>query len=385
MDAKEKPKTSIIKKILKILGILVAVSALGGGGWFGFNYWKAHKSSEHAKNSEHEKHSEHGKSSEHAVASEDIDDRTDSNRYLSSFKDAAENVHLAVETFKNADEENRKLKIENINLRRWVEDLKYNCISQEGQSQSNELSRKLASETGTKMGRVLASIQYRPPAHLSNPQLHTLAVSYFKAKEFEKAAVILSFLTSLDETQEYKTAEKLLMTGVTWYRLDHFKLADGYFDRVLELPASKDDLQYQAQARLWKAIIHERMGDHSHSQEWLQKLLEEHPHSVESSWINRGDVVSQAAPALVGQQQTKILYNNSQKPEERAPASEDVEAGEPKKEGAGPSEEADPEHHSEPHSEPAVEQTEQSEHKEAAASEHSEENHSKQEHGNEHE
>src|SRR5690606_8426762 len=139
---------------------------------------------------------------------------------------AVEDVQTKVDELKRADEENRRLRLENANLRRWAESLRFNCSYGDARGQSEEIGLRLAKETGMRVGRALASIPYSLPAHLLPSQLFTLAASYFKAGENEKAAVILTYLTGLDDDDSYKNARNYLMTGVAWYRVEHLKLAD---------------------------------------------------------------------------------------------------------------------------------------------------------------
>lgn len=145
---------------------------------------------------------------------------------------------------------------------------------------------KLNEETGARVGRILAGIDYRPPGHLLPDQLNTLALSYFRAGENEKSAVLFTFLTGLEENQTYKTPKHYLLTGVSWYRLDHYRAADEYFDKVLAVEAAPEVLQYHAQARLWKALTAEKTQKRSRAQHFLRELVDHHPRSMEAAWVN---------------------------------------------------------------------------------------------------
>ena len=202
------------------------------------------------------------------------------------FLSSLEMFQQKVESISHALEENERLKLENANLRNWSETLRFNCAASDARSQTQKIGLRLTQETGRIVGRTLASINYRPPSHLLPPQLYVLAASYFKGEEFEKSAVILTFLTGLEDNKAYKTAKNYVLTAVSWYRLDHFKLADEYFDYVLQFPAVPENLQYQAQARLWKSLIAKRSGQTELSQHWLHELIDHHPHSMEAVWVN---------------------------------------------------------------------------------------------------
>jgi tetratricopeptide (TPR) repeat protein len=198
----------------------------------------------------------------------------------------AQSVQDKAEKISTAMEDNEKLLLENANLRRWSEALRFECSTQNAEHRTRRTSRDLASETGSPVGRALAGIRYQPPAHLLPSQLHVLGVSYFRGAEFEKAAVILTFLTAVEGDAIYRTAKNFMLAGTAWYRIDHFEMADHYFNQVLSLTVSEDALPYQAQARLWKALVAKRMSRPEKTQHWLRELVDHHPKSSEAGWIN---------------------------------------------------------------------------------------------------
>ena len=191
-----------------------------------------------------------------------------------------------VEEIRAYEYDNERLRLENANLRLWAESMQLDCRVKEGAQRTHAAESRVLTETGTRTGRTLASIHYRPPAHLLPGQLHTLGVSYFKGREDEKAAVILTFLTELEDNDSFKNARDYVLTGVAWYRLGNLKLADEYFTRALKTAVSEAALPYQAQARLWRGIVAERGGKHLKSQFWLRELVDHHPYSTEARWIN---------------------------------------------------------------------------------------------------
>jgi tetratricopeptide (TPR) repeat protein len=197
-------------------------------------------------------------------------------------------VQDKVDSMSKALEENERLQLENANLRLRVEGLQFDCRAREAARHARDSEWKLSKTTGSLVGRTLASIQYRPPTNVLPSQLHTLAVSYLRGGEDEKAAVIFTQLAEMDETQDYKTPRNYLLAGVAWYRIDNFELAGEYFDKVLRSPDTADALPYQAQARLWRALVAKRTGKSAQTQQWLRELLDHHPHSTEAKWVNTG-------------------------------------------------------------------------------------------------
>jgi len=65
-------------------------------------------------------------------------------------------------------------------------------------------------------------------------------------------------------------------------------LAEHYFDAVLKTPERNDSVEFQAQARLWKAILAKKFNKATKAQFWLQELIDHHPHSREAAWVNSG-------------------------------------------------------------------------------------------------
>jgi hypothetical protein len=238
------------------------------------------------KTAESSHHEEHDKE-EHVKAEA-------SNGLFGIYVDAFHSIQDKVDQLARAQQENDRLRLENANLRLQTEALRFNCDAKMASTSTKETEQKLEKMTGAPMGRIPASIQYRPPSHLLPPQLYTLAISYFKGHEHEKAAVIMSMLTGLKDNDAYRTPENYLIAGVAWYHVDNLELADQYFEKVLKAPSNSETLRYQAHARLWKGLIAEREHKHLKSQYWLQDLLDHHPQSTEAAWVNPAKEVKHA-------------------------------------------------------------------------------------------
>lgn len=202
--------------------------------------------------------------------------------------DAWASLQTKVTALDHADDENARLRVENANLRLKVETLEFSCQAKNADVSTEQNGTRLSHETGTKIGRTIASFNYRVPEQLPPSQLYALGVSYFKAGENEKAAAILSTLATLDDAAQYKDARDLLMTGVAWYRVDNLDLAEQFFDEVLKQPETAASVPYQAKARAWKGLVSERQGKHFKAQYWLRELIDHHPRSVEAAWVNGG-------------------------------------------------------------------------------------------------
>jgi tetratricopeptide (TPR) repeat protein len=200
--------------------------------------------------------------------------------------DAFESIHSKVVDIQVMTADNHRLRLENMNLRRWAETLRFECAQDDAIRKTGDFSKALSYQTGSDVGRILASIPYRPPPHLLPAQLYTLGVSYFRAREYEKSAVIFTYLTGGVEHDAFQKPQNFLLTGITWYELDNYRLAKNFLDRVLEFPATQENLPYHAQARLWQALVAKQMGQNLESQIWLRELIDHHPRSLETQWIN---------------------------------------------------------------------------------------------------
>mgnify|MGYP003950277839 CR=1 FL=1 len=187
-----------------------------------------------------------------------------------------------------AHEQNRFYKLENANLRQWVEVLQFKFDALKSTHHTNELNSGFLLGSKLNVGRALASLDYQPPLQLLPPQLYILAMSYFRAGEFEKATAIFTYLTQMKENHAYQTPQNYLLTGVAWYQLNKMDLAMTHIN--LAMDSSKldpDEYKHiEAQGRLWKALVYHKIKDNMQSQTWLKELVDYHPKSAEAGWIN---------------------------------------------------------------------------------------------------
>lgn len=202
------------------------------------------------------------------------------------YGEAWNSVQFKVDELRRSDEENRRLRLENAWLRVQVENQKFTCRVDEAKTQTKTIGQRLQTETGAKTGRTLASIPYQFPENLMPEQLHALGLGYFKARDDEKAAKIFTFLTDMEDGSEFKSPQNFLLAGISWYRLENWKLAGEYFDRVMREKETTENKKYQIHARLWLALVAERKHERPVSQEWIRQTLEVHPHSIEARWVN---------------------------------------------------------------------------------------------------
>jgi len=215
------------------------------------------------------------------------DQRGTFTKLVDTYANAISSVNDKVQTIKHADEENRKLKLENAYLRVMVESQNYNCRTEDAKKKTETVGKKMATTAGSKAARSLASIRYQFPENLLPEQLHALGVSYFKVKDDEKAAVIMNFLTEMDDDKSFKTASNYLMAGIAFYRLDNFKNAKAYFEKIGNLTETDaETMKAKRQASYWKALVADRMKDSRTAQRLIPESPEKNPNTNEARRVN---------------------------------------------------------------------------------------------------
>lgn len=218
-------------------------------------------------------------------------------KILHHYGEAWYKAQAKVDYFRKIEVENRKVRVQNAALKLEVESLRFGGQTEHAAERAKEVQAKLAQATGTDVGRTLASLSYRAPTNLMPSQLNTLGVSYLAGQEYEKAAVIFTQLSELEANDSYKTGKTYLSAAVAWYKLENLKMTETYLDKVLKTPAQGENLRYQAQARLWKAVLAKNAKKEIKVQYWLNDLVDNHPHSREAEWVNRSQNGGESARA----------------------------------------------------------------------------------------
>jgi hypothetical protein len=108
-------------------------------------------------------------------------------------------IQLKVDRLKSAEAENEKLNLENARLKMQIENSNYQHQVNQSQRLTEKFQSKLKDETGSKVGRTSASINYKIPEDLLPFQQCSLAIGYFTNREFEKAALIFSRLNKAQD------------------------------------------------------------------------------------------------------------------------------------------------------------------------------------------
>lgn len=207
-------------------------------------------------------------------------------RLVDTYAASLKSVDRKVRQLDRLEADNAKLRAELDKLRIWSEGLDKSCKMKEGEAKTVAAKKQLEEQTGSVSGRTLAQIDYRSPESLNSTQLFTLAVSYFKAREDEKASVILAQLAEDGEDPNLRSARTYLMAGVSFYRLDNYKQAGEYFDKTLKTEANADNLKFHAQARLWQGLTALKLKKPQLAQQWFGELIDHHPKSPEARWVN---------------------------------------------------------------------------------------------------
>ena len=188
-----------------------------------------------------------------------------------------------LQQIREAEEENLHLKQENASLRLALETRAFEVHAKSASERTQDYANRLERDTWALVGRTVAGIHYEIPQSLQPGQIFTLGLDYFSAGEDEKAAKIFTFLAGLEEG-EYNSPEHMLLNGVVWFRLDNLRISDAYFEKIVSSPTATD--RQKAQARIWRALVAERKGDHGVAQTMLKDLLAHHPKAPEVKLVN---------------------------------------------------------------------------------------------------
>ena len=83
-----------------------------------------------------------------------------------------------------------------------------------------------------------------------------------------------------------RTTKNYVISGVIWFRLDNLAQADQNFELAIKQKVTPESAPYHAQALLWKALMAKRLQGDAQVEHWLQGLLEQHPYTAETRWVN---------------------------------------------------------------------------------------------------
>ncbi|MCM0605657.1 MAG: hypothetical protein KA715_06165 [Xanthomonadaceae bacterium] len=191
-----------------------------------------------------------------------------------------------VEKLRKIDELNERLSLENQKLRSLIEETRFECQKKAAEKEYVAHTQELKKETGTPIGRKIASIGYEIPKHLLPSQIYVLGMDYLDRHDDEKAAVIFHYLTHLEHNSDYKNANAFLLSGAAWYRVQNYVWAQESFDQAIKLAEQAHNEKARAQGRLWRALASQKMNQKEKAQAELKGLIEHHPHSKEAKWIN---------------------------------------------------------------------------------------------------
>lgn len=146
------------------------------------------------------------------------------------------------------------------------------------------LEEKLDHEAGSTLAVTEENIDYEVPKKISPAGLYTLALGYFRKKDFEKVVVLLDHLMTLKEDQQYVRGENYLMSGIAWYHLKNYKVATQQINQAKKY--SDGASKTHRSAVLWEALVSQAQGEAKVTQGKLLKFVELYPHSEEAMLIN---------------------------------------------------------------------------------------------------
>ncbi len=151
-------------------------------------------------------------------------------------------------------------------------------------SLNEQLEMKLKSETGSSEARIPQGLTYEVPEHLNHNQLYTLALGYFRKQEYEKSAVIFTYLIGLPDDHAFQRAENYLMNAISWFNLKDYLRASKLVAEAQK--RSQKTNPVHRKAILWQAMVEKALGKEKLAQSTLLYFLGQYPHSEETQMIN---------------------------------------------------------------------------------------------------
>lgn len=203
-----------------------------------------------------------------------------------TYRDTFRSVLNKMGDLDQAAQLNHELTLKVQNLEKELETDRLQNLERKNQTITQELAQRLRAEAGSELARVFGSIDYRAPSHLLPHQLYTLGLAYFRKEEYEKSAIIFSQLVELKEDKSYQRSEVQLLTGISWYYLEHYRLAQKYMDQAFDRAPKESSLQRKVM--VWKSMVLKARHLEQESQAMLTQLIARSPHSEEAQWINLG-------------------------------------------------------------------------------------------------
>ncbi|MBC7396156.1 MAG: hypothetical protein H7333_01835 [Bdellovibrionales bacterium] len=151
-------------------------------------------------------------------------------------------------------------------------------------SLNERLELKLKEDTGSNAARIPQGMTYEVPEHLTHQQLYTLGLGYFRKQEYEKSALIFTYLLNLQDDKVFERAENYLISGISWFHLKDYNRAS-----KLVAEAQKHSLKanpIHREAILWQAMVEKALGKEKLAQSTLLSFVGQYPHSEEGQMIN---------------------------------------------------------------------------------------------------
>ncbi len=211
------------------------------------------------------------------------------------------------------DQENDKLVQKTANLEKKVILSETRNVERELATLNEMVEERLRDDAGSELAVAQKNIEYQIPKNLSYNQLQVLALSLFKKKEYGPSALILQHLLTLKEEARYRVPENYLLSGISWYHLNHFHLAAQSFKEARDNSHPVDDSHRNAM--VWLALVQKSLGKRVLVQDSLLKFLELYPHSEEAAMINGGrrparEIHEPSAHAIHEEEEKKVAHGS---------------------------------------------------------------------------
>jgi tetratricopeptide (TPR) repeat protein len=196
-------------------------------------------------------------------------------------------IQEKVKAFEGLETENQQLTLENAKLEAKLFELEQKVTSGKSESKTRTVASQ-AKKLGATTSVAPEAIGYQVPDYLLPHQLFVLGIQYLEEGSFERSSKVFEYLATRSHEKQIPLARLWMLAGISWFKVKNYQKSNQYFDQILkDKMGVKSPDGYYAQAKLWKALVAERLNKKDQAQAMMLDLLEKHPYSKEVEWVNK--------------------------------------------------------------------------------------------------
>lgn len=141
--------------------------------------------------------------------------------------------------------------------------LEHEYADLKAKSESKEKVEVSLAETGSALGRTLASISYQVPKGLKPDEMRALAYEHFRERRFAEAGVTFEAFLTAPETASLHDADAMYTAGVAWFQLGNFTKATEHLEDAKAQASGAQKEKIRKKVDLWLRVIDRKRADES--------------------------------------------------------------------------------------------------------------------------